>query len=63
MIKKLVNKLRSIRIAFLHAAYHRNLKKAVYIQEHDGGLDQFKKYIYKSEDAWRKMVTLKEKQK
>jgi hypothetical protein len=52
-----------MRIAMLHAAYHRNLKKAVYIQEHDGGLEQFKKYIYKSEDAWRKMVTLKEKQK
>jgi hypothetical protein len=63
MIKKLINKIRSIRIALLHARYHRNLKKAVYIQEHSGGLERFKKYIYRSEDAWRKMVTLTEKQK
>lgn len=63
MITNLVNKLRSIRIALLHASYHRNLKKAVYIQEHDGGLERFKKYIYRSEDAWRKIVTLQEKQK
>lgn len=63
MITNLVNKLRSIRIALLHASYHRNLKKAVYIQEHDGGLERFKKYIYRSEDAWRKIVKIKEKQK
>jgi hypothetical protein len=64
MIKKLINKIRSIRIALLHARYHRNLKKAVYIQEHGNqDLVRFKKYIYRSEDAWRKMVTLTEKQK
>jgi len=63
MIKKLINKIRSIRIALLHARYHRNLKKAVYIREHGHGLERFKKYIYRSEDAWRKMVTLTEKQK
>ena len=63
MIKKLINKLRSMRIALLHATYHRNLKKAIYIQEHSGELQRFKKYIYRAEDAWRKIVTLKEKQK
>ena len=64
MIKKLINKFRTIRIAFLHAAYHRNLKKAVDIQESDEkDMVRFKKYIYRAEDAWRKMVTLKEKQK
>lgn len=64
MIKKLINKLRSLRIAFLHAGYHRNMKKAISIQESDNkDMVQFKKYIYRAEDAWRKMVTLKEKQK
>jgi len=67
MTKMLLNKFRDIRIGFLHAAYHRNLKKAVYIHENGDktqeDIVQFKKYIYRAEDAWRKMVILKEKQK
>lgn len=64
MIKRLLNSIRKFRIGFHHAAYHRNLKKAVFIYENgDKDLVQFKKYIERSEDAWRKMVILIEKQK
>lgn len=50
------------RIGLLHASYHRNLKRA---EQSRSKLDiiSFKKYIYRAEDAWRKLVILTEKVK
>jgi hypothetical protein len=54
--------LRKLRIGMLHATYHRNVKKAeVARQKQD--VVEFKKYIYRAEDAWRKLVILTEKSK
>lgn len=51
-----------LRIGLLHATYHRNIKKAAAARQL---LDiiKFKKYVYKAEDAWRKLVLLTEKQR
>ncbi len=44
----------------LHAAYHRNMKRADEARSnHD--IVAFKKYIYRAEDAWRKIVILTNK--
>jgi hypothetical protein len=54
--------IRKLRIGILHAAYHRNIKHAESSRaNHD--IVAFKKYIYRAEDAWRKLVVLQEKQK
>jgi len=53
-IRKLINK---IRIGFLHASYHKNMKKAT-AASGDRDLVAFKQYIYQAEDAWRKIVIL-----
>ena len=51
-----------LRIGILHARYHRNLKKADKVRkQHD--IVKFKRYVYRSEDAWRKIVILTEKLK
>ena len=51
-----------VRIGILHARYHRNLKKADKVRkQHD--IVKFKRYVYRSEDAWRKIVILTEKLK
>jgi hypothetical protein len=56
------NWLRKFKIGMLHASYHRNVKKAEQSrQSHD--VVKFKKYIYRAEDAWRKLVILTEKSK
>ena len=49
-----------IKIAILHASYHRNMKRADKARESRDILN-FKKYIYKAEDAWRKLVILTNK--
>ena len=49
-----------IRIGVLHAAYHRNIKKADAARENQD-IVKFKKYIYAAEDAWRKLVILTNK--
>ena len=49
-----------IRIGLLHAAYHRNMKKADVARE-SRDIISFKKYIYAAEDAWRKLVILTNK--
>lgn len=49
-----------IRIGLLHASYHRNMKRADKARESRDILN-FKKYIYKAEDAWRKLVILTNK--
>ena len=46
-----------LRIGLAHAKYHRYLKKAEIAKE-DGDIQRFKKYVYKAEDAWRKIVIL-----
>jgi hypothetical protein len=57
-----MNWIRKIRIGFLHAKYHRNLKRANQARI-SRDIVKFKKYIYQAEDAWRKLVLLVEKSK
>ncbi len=54
--------IRIIRIGFLHARYHRNIKKAE-VARIQQNIIQFKKYIYRAENAWRKLVILTNKNK
>jgi hypothetical protein len=61
LIRTIKKQLLNIRIAILHAAYHRNLKKAT-LAKIKKNLVDFQKCIYKSEDAWRKLVRLTTKQ-
>lgn len=49
-----------LRIALLHATYHRNIRRAeASMSESD--IQSFRKYVYKAEDAWRKIVILTDK--
>jgi flagellin-specific chaperone FliS len=48
------------RIALLHATYHRNIRRAERAMN-NSNIQQFQKYIYKAEDAWRKIVILTNK--
>lgn len=61
---KLINKISKVfaklRIGFLHATYHRNLKKAD-VARNKQDILEFKKYVYRAEDAWRKIVILTQK--
>jgi hypothetical protein len=62
MIKKLHKAILRFRIALLHAAYHRNMKRMETARgKHD--IVEFKTYAYRAEDAWRKIVILTEKLK
>jgi hypothetical protein len=61
-MKKLINWYRRIQIAVYHAAYHRNLKRAQTARVKQD-IIAFKRYIYRAEDAWRKVVVLTEKTK
>jgi len=58
-MRKLIQK---IRIGLLHAAYHRNMRKAETARSNQDIL-KFKKHVYAAEDAWRKLVILIEKTK
>jgi hypothetical protein len=58
----MINWIRKIRIGFLHARYHRGLKKADQARSKQDVIE-FKKYIYQAEDVWRKIVILTEKMK
>lgn len=61
-MKRILNIFRRFTIGFYHASYHRNMKKAeIARKSHD--ILQFKKYIYRAEDAWRKLVIITEKTK
>ena len=51
-----------IQIGWYHARYHKNLKKAEAAKDLKD-LHKFKKYIYKAEDAWKKIITLTNKNK
>lgn len=56
----MLNWLRRIKIGILHATYHRNMKRAEQARKnHD--IVKFKKYIYRAEDAWKTLITIKEK--
>ena len=44
-------------IGWYHARYHKNLKKAEAAKD-SKDLYKFKKYIYKAEDAWKKIITI-----
>ena len=50
---------RKIRIGFLHATYHRNLKHAEVARKQQNII----KYIYRAEDAWKQIVILTNKNK
>lgn len=52
--------LQKIRIGILHARYHRWLRKAEVAREMSD-IQQFKKAIYRAEDAWRKLVIISNK--
>lgn len=54
--------LRKLRIGMHHATYHRNVKKAETARQKQDVVE-FKKYIYRAEDAWHKLVILTEKSK
>jgi hypothetical protein len=56
MLKKLIK----FKIGLLHAKFHRNMKRAG-IARKKQDIVAFKKYIYRAEDAWRKLVILTEK--
>jgi flagellin-specific chaperone FliS len=58
MLKQLIK----IRIALLHAKYHRCIRKAEAAMA-KSDIKQFRKYIYRAEDAWRKIVILTNKTK
>lgn len=49
-------------IGWYHAKYHRNLKKAVAAKDNKN-IQKFKHFIYKSEDAWRQLIILNNKNK
>lgn len=61
-MKKIVNWFRKIRIAILHAKFHRNMKLAESARINKD-IGKFKQHIYQAEDAWRKIVVLTEKSK
>lgn len=61
-MKSILKFFHKVQIGFYHASYHRNLKRAQEARiKHD--IIQFKNYIYRAEDAWRKVVILTEKSK
>ena len=57
-----MNWFRKIRIGFLHATYQRNLRKAENARAAQD-IIKFKKYVYRAEDAWRRIVILTHKMK
>ena len=62
MIGKIHKTVLRFRIAILHAAYHRNMRRMEKARMiHD--IVEFKTYAYRAEDAWRKIVILTEKLK
>ena len=54
------SRLIKIRIAMLHAAYHRNIRRAEAAML-KSDIQRFRKHVYNAEDAWRKIVILTDK--
>jgi hypothetical protein len=61
-MKKLSRWIRGVREALVHATYHRELKKAELARE-NSDLKSFKKHVYRAEDAWKKLVLIRENNK
>jgi len=61
-MKKIRLFLVTLRIGFAHATFHRNFKKALR-QKKAGNIRKFKRYIYRAEDAWKRVIILTEKKK
>ena len=60
LISRISKFLAKICIGFLHAKFHRNMRRAnASRSKHD--IVTFKKHIYRAEDAWRKIVILTQK--
>jgi len=49
-------------IALYHASYHRAMRRAIAAKDRKN-LVIFKKYIYRAEDAWKKLATIQNKYK
>ncbi len=62
MLNRIRKKIIQIQIGLLHATYHRNMRN-MEISRHEENIIAFKKYAYRAEDAWRKIVILTEKMK
>ena len=62
MLNKIRKSILRIRIAILHATYHRNMKRMETARQ-KRDIVEFKTYAYRAEDAWRKIVILTEKLK
>ena len=58
----MINIYRKFRIGLLHATYHRNIKRADTARS-QSDIIKFKKYVYRAEDAWRRLVILTNKNK
>ncbi len=54
---KLFDKIKS---GMYHATYHRNYKRALKAKDAKN-IHKFKNYIYKAEDAWRKVILITKK--
>jgi len=54
--------LDKIRIGLCHASYHRNLRYAE-AQKQKKDINKFKKYVYRAENAWKRLVQIQEKYK
>lgn len=54
------SRLIKLRIALLHATYHRNIRRAEAAMQ-NSNIQQFRKNVYNAEDAWRKIVILTDK--
>jgi hypothetical protein len=52
----------NIRIGLAHARYHKNMKRAEQARQ-GKQLRKFRRYIYRAENAWRKLVILFYKQR
>jgi len=59
-MKNVIKLIHRIQIGFLHAAYHRCMRRAD-VERKARNIVEFKKYVYRAEDAWRKIVVLTEK--
>jgi hypothetical protein len=58
----MLKRINKFRIALLHAKYHRCIRKAEAAQS-ESNIEQFRKYVYQAEDAWRKIVIISNKTK
>ena len=60
LINKIFVSIIKIRIGILHATFHRNMRRADSCRTKQD-IVSFKQYIYRAEDAWRKIVILTQK--